>query len=153
LLKANDLNHNGDVKAAIAIYEAMLAEDSSNLVVANSLASLIAAHGTDPESLERAFAVARPLRWSDVPAFQDTYGWIQYRRGNLDEAIRHLEPAAAGLPDDALAQFHLGMAYAGLNRPEDARRQLANALDIAGDSPLPQFETARRKLATLPPVP
>jgi Flp pilus assembly protein TadD len=88
-----------------------------------------------------------------VPAFQDTYGWIEFRRGNLDEALLHLEPAAAGLPDDALTQFHLGMLYAAMNRPEDARRQLMRALEIAGDSPLPQFETARQTLATLPPAP
>jgi Flp pilus assembly protein TadD len=88
-----------------------------------------------------------------VPAFQDTYGWIEYRRGNLEEAVTYLEPAAAGLPEDALVQYHLGMTYAGLNRPEDARRQLTRALEIAGDSPLPQFQTARETLASLPPAP
>ena len=67
--------------------------------------------------------------------------------------LTYLEPAAAGLPDDALTQFHLGMVYAGLNRPEDARRQLTRALELAGDSPFPQFETARQTLATLPPAP
>ena len=152
-LKAGELERSGDFEGAIAIYEAMYAEDSSNVVVANNLASLITTHRTDPESLERAFAVARRLRGSDVPAFQDTYGWIEYRRGNLDEALRHLEPAAAGLPEDALTQFHLGMVYAGLNRPEDARRQLTRALEIAGDSPLPQFQTARDTLSMLPPAP
>jgi tetratricopeptide (TPR) repeat protein len=152
-LKAGELERAGDFEGAIAIYEVMYAENSNDVVVANNLASLITTHRTDPESLERAFAVARRLRGSDVPAFQDTYGWIEFRRGNLDEALRHLEPAAAGLPDDPLTQFHLGMVYAGLNRPEDARKQLTRALEIAGDSPLPQFETARQTLATLPPAP
>jgi cellulose synthase operon protein C len=147
------LERAGDFEGAIAVYEAMYAEDSSNVVVANNLASLITTHRTDPESLERAFAVARRLRGSDVPAFQDTYGWIEYRRGNLDEALTYLEPAAAGLPEDALTQFHLGMVYAGLNRPEDARRQLTRALELAGDSALPQYETARQTLATLASAP
>ncbi len=152
-LKAGELERAGDFEGAIAIYESMYAENSADVVVANNLASLITTHRTDPESLERAFAVARRLRGSDVPAFQDTYGWIEYRRGNLEEALRHLEPAAAGLAQDALTQFHLGMVYAALNRPEDARRQLTLALEIAGDSPLPQFETARETLATLPAAP
>jgi tetratricopeptide (TPR) repeat protein len=152
-LKAGELERKGDYEGAIAIYEAMYAEDSRNVVVANNLASLITTHRTDAESLERAFAVARRLRGSDVPAFQDTYGWIEYRRGNLEEALTYLEPAAAGLPEDALTQFHLGMLYVGLNRPEDARRQLTRALEIAGDSPLPQFQTAREALASLPPSP
>jgi predicted Zn-dependent protease len=153
LLKAGELERDGDYDGAIAILEAIYAEDSGNVVFANNLARMITAHRTDPESVERAFALARRLRGSEDPAFQDTYGWIEYRRGNLDRALRYLEPAAAGLPDDALAQFHLGMAYAGLNRPEDARRQLIRALEIAGDSPLPQFETARQTLANLPPAP
>jgi tetratricopeptide (TPR) repeat protein len=152
-LKAGELERAGDFEGAIAVYEAMYAEDSSNVVVANNLASLITTHRVDPESLERAFAVARRLRGSDVPAFQDTYGWIEYRRGNLEEALTYLEPAAAGLPDDALVQYRLGMVYAGLNRPEDARRQLTRALEIAGDSTLPQFQTARETLASLPPAP
>ncbi len=152
-LKAGELERDGDFEGAIAIYEGMYAENSADVVVANNLASLITTHRADPESLERAFAVARRLRGSDVPAFQDTYGWIEYRRGNLDEALRHLEPAAAGLPGDALTQFHLGMLYAALDRPEDARRQLTLALDIAGDSKLPQFDLARETLATLPPAP
>jgi tetratricopeptide (TPR) repeat protein len=152
-LKAGELERDGDHDGAIAIYGAIHAEEGSDLAIANNLARLIAAHRTDPASLERAFAVARRLRGSDVPAYQDTYGWIEYRRGNLNQALRYLEPAAADLPDDALAQFHLGMVYAGLNRPEDARRLLTRALEIAGESPLPQFETARRTLASLPPAP
>ncbi|MGL6209380.1 MAG: tetratricopeptide repeat protein [Paracoccaceae bacterium] len=152
-LKAGEMERDSDFEGAIRLYEAMYAEDSSNVVVANNLASLITTHRTDPESLERAFAVARRLRGSEVPAFQDTYGWIEFRRGNLDEALRNLEPAAAGLPEDALTQFHLGMVYAGLDRTEDARRQLTRALELAGTSPLPQFETARQTLAKLPLAP
>jgi predicted Zn-dependent protease len=152
-LKAGELERAGDFEGAIAIYEKMYADDSNDVVVANNLASLITTHRTDAESLERAFAVARRLRGSDVPAFQDTYGWIEYRRGNLEEALRHLEPAAVGLPEDALTQFHLGMVYVGLDRTEDARRQLTRALELAGDSQLAQFRTARETLAALPPSP
>lgn len=147
---AGDLEAAGDTDGAIALYEAMYAEDSSNMVVANNLASLLATYKTDPESLERAFTVARRLRGLDVPAFQDTYGWIVYRRGDLDEALLNLEPAAKGLPDDPLVQFHLGMVYADLGRVDDARAQLTRALDLAGDSPLSQFQVARDKLASLP---
>ena len=45
----------------------------------------------------------------DVPAFQDTYGWIEARRGNYVEALTYLRPAAAGLADDPLAQYHFGL--------------------------------------------
>ena len=152
-MKAGVLERAGEIDGAIVIYEALYAQDSGSVVIANNLASLITTYRNDPESLERAFAIARRLRGSDVPALQDTYGWIQYRRGNLDEAVTYLEPAAKGLPDDPLTQFHLGMTYAGLNRTEEARTALSRALEIAGDSKLPQFQTAREVLVKLDAAP
>jgi predicted Zn-dependent protease len=149
-MKAGELERAGDIDGAIAIYDAMYAEDSSNVVTANNLASLITTHRTDPASLERAYAVARRLRGLEVPAFQDTYGWIAFRRGEIDEALAHLEPAAAGLPDEPLVQYHLGMAYAGAGRTDDARRQLERALELAGpDSTLPQMAEAKKTLDEL----
>jgi tetratricopeptide (TPR) repeat protein len=148
-IEASELEQAGDVDGAIAVYEAMYAKDSGNIVIANNLASLITTHRDDPDSLARATAIARRLKGTDIPAFQDTYGWIAHRNGNHDEALLYLEPAAAGLPNDAIAQFHLGMVYLALGRNEDAGRQLTRALELAGDSPLPQFETARQALAGL----
>lgn len=152
-IKAGVLERAGDIDGAIAIYETLYAKDSGSVVIANNLASLITTYRDDPESLERAFAIARRLRGSDVPALQDTYGWIQYRRGNLDEALSYLEPAAKGLPNDPLTQFHLGMTYVGLKRIEEARAILTQALKIAGDSKLPQFQTAREALTKLDAAP
>ncbi len=148
-IKAGELEKGGDIEAAIAIYEALYAENSSDPVIANNLASMITTHRTDPESLERGYAIARRLRGLDVPAFQDTYGWIAFRRGDMDEALSNLEPAARGLPNDPLVQFHMGMVYAALKRPEDAATALRRALLLAGDSPLPQYQIARDTLATL----
>jgi Flp pilus assembly protein TadD len=85
----------------------------------------------------------------DIPAFQDTYGWIAARRGDHAEALSYLRPAALGLSGDPLVQFHLGMTYAALDRKTAARETLALALELAGDSDLPQFEVARAKLAEL----
>jgi tetratricopeptide (TPR) repeat protein len=148
-IRAGELERAGDFAGAIAIYEALYAQDSSNPVIANNLASLITTHRSDAESLDRGFAIARRLRGLQVPAFQDTYGWIAYRRGDLAEAVASLEPAAAGLPEDPLVQFHLGMTYAALGRSDEAQTVLKRALELAGDSPLPQFATAREALATL----
>jgi len=65
-----------------------------------------------------------------VPAFQDTYGWIAQRLGNFDEALEYLEPAAAGLPQDPTAQYHLGVAYAAQERKEEARAQFEKVLEL-----------------------
>ena len=120
------------------------------MAIANNLASLLSAFRDDPETLERAAAVARRLRDTDVPAFQDTYGWIAYRQGDFEEAVAYLEPAAAGLPTDPLVQFHLGMTYVALERKEEAIAAMTRALEIAGDdSVLPQMDIARDTLKTL----
>lgn len=152
-MKAGELEIAGDIDGAIQIYESLYAENSSNLIVANNLASLITTHRSDPESLERAFAVARRLRGSDQPAFQDTYGWIEYRRGNFEEALINLEPAAKGLADDPMVQLHVGLTYAALNRNAEATAALTRALELSGDSPLPQFQVARDALAKLATAP
>lgn len=148
-LKASYLEQEGDIDAAIAIYEELYELNSGSPVVANNLASLITSHKDDADSLARAANIARRLRGTEVPAFQDTYGWIAYRRDNFEEALEYLEPAARGLPRDPLVQYHLAMTYVALNQTEKAKAQLEKTLEIAGDSPLAQFEQAREALAGL----
>lgn len=139
----------GDIDGAIAIYEDMYAANSGAVMIANNLASLIATHKDDPDSIARAATIAKRLRELDAPPFQDTYGWISYRQSNYADARTYLEPAAAGLPDDPVVQYHLGMTYAALGEVELATQQLTHALALAGDSPLPQFDLARAKLQEL----
>lgn len=148
-IKAGLQERAGDIDGAIAVYEKIYATDSGNQIIANNLASLLSTHRTDAQSLERAYAIARRLRGSQVPAFQDTYGWIEYRRGNFNDALLHLEPAALGLPADPLAQFHLGMTYAALGRLDLAKTTLEKSLTIAADSPLAQFTIARETLEAI----
>jgi tetratricopeptide (TPR) repeat protein len=155
-LKAAALEAADDFEGAIALHERLYAQDSTSIIAANNLASMMATYRSDEASLERAAAIARRLRDSPVPAFRDTYGWIEFRRGNIEEALRHLEPAAEGLPDDAVVQFHLGMVYDRLGRREEAARQFRRALDLGEGRALPQLETARARLAGLaaaPPAP
>ncbi len=148
-LKAEILERDRDFDGAIAIYENMYAANSNNIIVANNLASLISAHRDTEESLTRAYAVARRLRGIEVPALQDTYGWIEYRRGNYDEALVHLVPAAAGLPNDPLVQYHLARTFLALGQKQDAKIAFQRAVDIAGDNPLPQLIEARKLLEEL----
>lgn len=143
--KAGLLEAEHDIDGAIAIYEAMYARDSNNTVVANNLASLLASYrGDDPASLERAFVVARRLRGTDLPPFQDTYGWLVHLRGETEEALSYLEPAAAALRDDPLVQFHLARAYEALNRPEDALSYYRKVLALTGELDERDFVQAAR---------
>ena len=148
--QASFLEQRSDFEGAIAIYETLYERAPNQPVIANNLASMISTYREDPESLERAYTVARRLRGSDFAPFQDTYGWIAHRRGEYQEALEHLEPAAAALAEDPLVQFHLGMTYAALDRDEEALTQLRLAVDLAGpEDARSQFDTARAEIARL----
>ena len=148
--EASLLEAEGDVAGAIAAYETLYARDGDAPVVINNLASLLTAQGSDAATLERAFAIARRLRESRVPEFQDTYGWILFLRGDPGEARSYLALAAAALPGNAQVQFHLGEAELALGDRAAAKAAFTAALAAAeAGSPLPQAETARARAAEL----
>lgn len=148
--KATFLERANDIDGAIEIYEALYEQDSGILVVANNLASLLATYKTDEASLERAFAIARRLRGTEVPPFQDTYGWILHRRGQSEEAVEYLEPAARALTNDLIVQFHLASAYEALGRTEDAAAAYQRAIDLGVESdPRPQVALAQTAVERL----
>ena len=148
-MQASLLEQDGDFEGAIDIYERLYEADSSQPIVANNLASLLSSVRSDEDSLQRAAVIARRLRGTDFPAFQDTYGWIAFRLGNYEEALQYLSPAADALPEDALVQAHLGLALAAAQRRSEAKDVLTRALDMAGDDPRPAFEQARAALQEL----
>ncbi len=149
-LRATFLERQEDYEGAIEIYETLYDRDSAPSIIANNLASLLATQRDDAESLERAARIARRFRGSTFPPYQDTYGWIQYRLGNHETALDYLRPAARDLPDDPLVQYHLGRAYAALDRPDDAIRLLDRAISLAGpENHHPAFATARALLDEL----
>ncbi|MEL6677094.1 MAG: tetratricopeptide repeat protein [Pseudomonadota bacterium] len=153
VLYAGQLERAGDFEAAIAVYERLYALNSGSTIVANNLASLLAEHRDDQASLDRAAAVAQRLRVARNPAFLDTYGWVLYRQGNPEQALRPLQQAANALPDVALIEYHLGMVHAALGQTRQARTRLENALALAGETnllPGRAREEAEAALAELP---
>lgn len=129
----------GDIDAAIAIYDRLYAADSGNMIIANNLASLLSTWRQDAGSLDRAHKIARRLRDRNVPAFQDTYGWIAFRRGDYDTALSHLEPAAEALTGEPSVQYHLAKTYVALERNEDALVRFRRVREIVGEGTRPAF--------------
>ncbi len=81
-----------------------------------------------------------------MPAFQDTYGWIAYLRGDHDEAERELVKAAAGLPDDASVQYHLAMVYLAQDKRSESLTQFRRmAALIPEGGPRPDFADAAQQ--------
>ena len=146
LLLATRAEQRGDAEAAAALYEDIYADDSSNLVVANNLANLLMAREDDPAAIDRAHAITRRLRGTEEPAFQHTFGWIAYLRGDYNTALEYLARSAEALPEEPIVLLHLGMTYRALERPDEARAALEQVLALTAAGGGPQAERARAVL-------
>jgi tetratricopeptide (TPR) repeat protein len=133
LALASRLEQLDQIDEAIAIYDTLYEANAGDIIVANNLASLLSTTRTDPESLEKAWNVARPLRRIPEAPMQDTYGWAALMRGEVTEAVGALEQAVKGLPDAPEVHYHLGRAYAAAGRTVDARETYVEVLELMQD--------------------
>lgn len=148
--RASYLEKDNKIDEAIAVYEMLYEQNSGSLVLANNLASLLSTYRSDPESIERAYTVARRLRGTNVPPLQDTYGWILFLRGEAAESLAYLEPAAAALTRDPVVQYHLARAYLALDRKDDALKAFRAAIEVAPeDDPRDLIAEARTEIDRL----
>ncbi len=145
VMKAGVLERKQDIDGAIAIYDKLYTAASGNLVVANNLASLISSYKTDQPSLDRAWAVARRLNGTTVPAFADTYGWLAHLRGQTAEALPYLELAAKGLDQDPMVHFHYAEALKAAGQADAARAQYARVLELVPGDDTRAFVAAARE--------
>jgi cellulose synthase operon protein C len=146
---AGILEQKGDYEAAITEYQNLLKLQPGSLILSNNLASLLADHRTDKASLDQAQSLATALRDSPVLQFKDTLGWVYYRQGDFNNAVPLLEAATAGLPNNALVHYHLGMAYIGVGQSAKASEQLKEALTGSPESELEaKINAGLKKIAT-----
>lgn len=131
------------VEDAIAQYQVLYESGPDDLIVVNNLVSLLNASRQDPQSVERAFELARVLKGSNVPAFQDTFGRAAFLAGDLDSALPALEAAAKALPDIPSVVYHLGEVYAQLGRIQDARQAFQEAENLLRDGLAPDLSLRR----------
>lgn len=131
LLLANVLERVGKIDETISVYEAMYKAEPRSLVVANNLASMLSEYGDNSDNLKRAYEIAYSrFRNSKTPQFLDTLGWIYVLRGEYGEGVALLRKAAEGLPGFGVVHYHLGMAYKGLDRPDQAMASLKKADEL-----------------------
>jgi len=93
----------------------------------NYLAYMWADRGINlPKALEYVHEALK--REPDNGAFLDTLGWVHFRQGRAEEALRHLERSLEALPEeDATVLDHTGDALAKLGREAEALKRWTRA--------------------------
>jgi len=129
----------GENDAAISQYEGILKDNPKIPLAINNLASLLLDYRSDKDSLNRALALSAQLKDSNVPQFEDTFGWAQYKRGDYKMAISVLENAVAKNAKLPALHYHLGMSYKADGQMDKAAEQFKTALNLEPDeTPLKQ---------------
>ncbi len=119
----------------------LLALDPDNPDALNALGYTLADR---TDRYEEAYELIRRAleKKPDEPAIIDSMGWVEYRRGNLEIALKHLERAFE-LDRNAEIGAHLGEVLWKLGRRDDARRVWNAAAQVESTNEV-LLETRRR---------
>ena len=129
MLLASAHSEQGQIDLAIAAYETTLRLNPRNLLAANNLAVLLVDYKSDPSSLQRAFSLSRDFeKEAPHPLFIDTLGWVRFKMGQQEEAIRLMKDAVAKSPKMSVLNYHLGIAFFHSGQRAEARTYLSKAL-------------------------
>ena len=130
----------GDVDAAIEDLITILSFDDTNSVALNALGYTLA-NRTDRyeeayELIDRALSID-----PEDPAIIDSMGWVLYRLGRYDEALKYLRQAHQSMLDEEIIS-HLAEVLWKLNRGEEAKELLEQGIiDLPDSSLIPATRT------------
>jgi tetratricopeptide (TPR) repeat protein len=132
MLLALAYSGQGQIDNAITAYDGALRLNPRNVLVANNLAVLLVDYKGDPQSLQKAFALSRDFeKDAPHPLFLDTLGWVRFKMGQQEEALRLMKNAVAKSPEVPTLNYHLGIAYHQYGKMSEARVYLSKALKSA----------------------
>jgi tetratricopeptide (TPR) repeat protein len=133
-----------DRDSAIRNYRKAVELDPRHSWALNNLAFLLADHaGGAHEALKYAQKAMEALPENSV--IEDTLGWVYYRNGSYNLAVKHLENAV-GKGGGPATRYHLAAAYAKAGQSSKAENALRAALKTAPD--IPEAAVAREVVAS-----
>jgi len=110
-------------------YEKILKIDPENPMINNNYAYSLAVRG---EQLNQAINMSKKSLNIEPnnPTYLDTYGWIQYKLGNYEEAEKYLLEALNYDETNYELYEHLGFLYLKLNNSEKALEYFTKSLEL-----------------------
>jgi putative PEP-CTERM system TPR-repeat lipoprotein len=120
----------GNVGAARASYEALVAQLPNDAEVLNNYANVLLIQDTR-ESIELGLRTAeRALALNPgAPYIVGTTGWAAFKAGQNDRALQLLRDARLRDPGNAQTRFFLGSVLAAMGRKVEAREEVAAAVN------------------------
>ena len=129
----------GQIDSAVAVFEELLDHHPDHSPTLNYLGYTLADRGERLEYARDLIAKAVEMQPQNA-AYLDSYGWVYFRLGDYQKAVRYLSEAAS-LDSDPVIYDHLGDAYHAIGETEKAREWWEKALEQ-----LPDDEAIARKL-------
>ena len=125
-------------------YQKALAIQADNPLASNNLAYVMLQQGGN---VDVAFSMAQTARRQlpDNPNSADTLGWAFYHKQVYPSAINLFKEAVKKEPENALFNYHLGLAYAKAGQPSLARQQLDRVVKLQPN--FPDLEQLRQAVA------
>jgi tetratricopeptide (TPR) repeat protein len=143
----------GLYEKAADLFKKSIALDPENAADAyNYLAYMWADHGLHLEEAQDMVEHALQLD-PDNGAYIDTLGWVEFRQGRFDQALRDLLRASAKMArDDPVVFEHIGDTYAKLNRMAKAVEAWKKALALdSKNKPLAEkIDRAKSRISKAP---
>jgi tetratricopeptide (TPR) repeat protein len=126
------LQADGDIDGARERFEQVVQIDPGAAVAANNLAWIYAEHGGNLDvALDLAKSAQNQL--PEAPEVADTVGYIYIKKDLPTQAISTLEFCVEKNPQNAVYQYHLGLAYSKAGDKERSREHLTKALALQPD--------------------
>jgi tetratricopeptide (TPR) repeat protein len=144
LLAGGIYENRKDWEHAKQQYQKVLEIQPDNPLASNNLAYVMLQQGGN---LDVAFAMAQTARRQlpDNPNSADTLGWAFYQKHVYTSAVSLFKEAVKKEPDNALFNYHLGLAYAKSGQVNLAKQQLDRVVKIKPD--FPDVDELRRAVA------
>jgi tetratricopeptide (TPR) repeat protein len=110
----------GQIDQAVEDFQRLLQIKPGDIDASNALGYTLADANRDLPEAERLIRMARAAK-PDDPAIADSWGWLQYRMGNLTQAVQALRDAWSARKD-ADVGVHLGEVLWKQGHQQDAQR-------------------------------
>ena len=119
----------GQRKKSIELMQSVIIIDPEHADALNYIGYTYADAGENLDEAERLILEAMKYKSEDGYII-DSLGWVYYKKGLFEQAVKTLKKASAMVPDDPVIMEHLGDAYLKTNQKKKALETYRNSFKL-----------------------